>query len=264
MAEPIVTLSHIQKSFGSKEVLKDLNFTITPGSIVGYIGPNGAGKSTTVKMMLGLMQPDGGTIELFGQPIKPNDPSYKRRIGYVPESADVFDALTAREYLSLIGQLYGLSAADAEQKAFALADLVNLREAFDRRISSYSKGMRQLILIIASLLHNPDILFWDEPLNGLDANTVLVIEEVLQDLRDRGKTIFYSSHILDVVQKLSDRIIVLNDGMVVADGPFKSIAKEANTNLQQLFNDLTGFAEHGQKAQSFVDIVTGGESHETI
>ena len=164
----------------------------------------------------------------------------------------------------MIGQLYGLSAADAEQKAFALADLVNLREAFDRRISSYSKGMRQLILIIASLLHNPDILFWDEPLNGLDANTVLVIEEVLQDLRDRGKTIFYSSHILDVVQKLSDRIIVLNDGMVVADGPFKSIAKEADTNLQQLFNDLTGFAEHGQKAQSFVDIVTGGESHETI
>ena len=253
MTEPIVTLSHIRKSFGPKEVLKDLNFSITPGSIVGYIGPNGAGKSTTVKMMLGLLEPDDGTLELFGQPISPKDPSYKRRIGYVPESADVFDALTAREYLSL---------TDAEQKAFALAELVNLRDAFDRRISSYSKGMRQLILIIASLLHNPDILFWDEPLNGLDANTVLVIEEVLQDLRDQGKTIFYSSHILDVVQKLSDRIIVLNAGTVVADGPFKAIAKEADTNLQQLFNDLTGFAEHGQKAQSFVDIVTGGDSHE--
>ena len=263
MAEPIVSLNHIVKSFGAKQVLKDLSFSITPGNIVGYIGPNGAGKSTTVKMMLGLLQPDAGTIELFGQPLKPNATAYKRRIGYVPESADVFDALTAREYLSLIGQLYGLSAADAEQKAFALADLVNLKDAFDRRISSYSKGMRQLVLIIASLLHDPDILFWDEPLNGLDANTVLVIEEVLQNLRDRGKTIFYSSHILDVVQKLSDRIILLNDGMVVADGPFKTLAKEADTNLQQLFNDLTGFAEHGQKAQTFVDIVTGGDSNET-
>lgn len=141
-------------------------------------------------MMLGLLQPDAGTIELFGQPLKPNATAYKRRIGYVPESADVFDALTAREYLSLIGQLYGLNAADAEQKAFALSELVNLKDAFDRRISSYSKGMRQLVLIIASLLHDPDILFWDEPLNGLDANTVLVIEEVLQNLRDRGKTIF--------------------------------------------------------------------------
>ena len=263
MAEPIVSLNHIVKSFGAKQVLKDLSFSITHGNIVGYIGPNGAGKSTTVKMMLGLLQPDSGSIELFGQTLKPNATAYKRRIGYVPESADVFDALTAREYLSLIGQLYGLSAADAEQKAFALAELVNLKDAFDRRISSYSKGMRQLVLIIASLLHDPDILFWDEPLNGLDANTVLVIEEVLQNLRDRGKTIFYSSHILDVVQKLSDRIILLNDGVVVADGPFKTLAKEADTNLQQLFNDLTGFAEHGQKAQTFVDIVTGGDSNET-
>lgn len=165
MAEPIVSLNHIVKSFGAKQVLKDLSFSITPGNIVGYIGPNGAGKSTTVKMMLGLLQPDAGTIELFGQPLKPNATAYKRRIGYVPESADVFDALTAREYLSLIGQLYGLNAADAEQKAFALAELVNLKDAFDRRISSYSKGMRQLVLIIASLLHDPDILFWDEPLN---------------------------------------------------------------------------------------------------
>ncbi|WP_125706344.1 ABC transporter ATP-binding protein [Lacticaseibacillus daqingensis] len=253
-----ITLSHISKTFGTKTVLKDVTFSIEPGTIVGYIGPNGAGKSTTVKIILGLLPQSAGTIELLGQPLRPEDSAYKRHIGYVPESADVFDALTAREYLTLIGQLYGLSEQDAGQKAAALAEIVGLAPAFDRRITAYSKGMRQLVLIIASLLHDPDILFWDEPLNGLDANTVLVIEEILVELRNRGKTIFYSSHIMDVVQKLSDRIILLNDGTVAADGPFNTITQGADTNLQELFNELTGFAEHGEKARAFVDIVTGG------
>lgn len=256
---PAITLTHIQKRFGSKMVLKDVNFSIQPGTIVGYIGQNGAGKSTTVKIILGLLQQTAGTISLFDEPVRPDNGDYKKRIGYVPESADVFDALTAREYLALIGQLYGMAEQNATDKAEKLSTLVGLGAAFDRRIASYSKGMRQLVLIIASLLHNPDILFWDEPLNGLDANTVLVIEEILQELRDRGKTIFYSSHIMDVVQKLSDRIILLNEGTVVADGPFSQIAAGADTNLQQLFNDLTGFAEHGEKARAFVDTVIGGE-----
>ncbi|WP_461226793.1 ABC transporter ATP-binding protein [Lacticaseibacillus suihuaensis] len=257
-----IALTNVQKSFGAKQVLKDVSFSIEPGTIVGYIGPNGAGKSTTVKIILGLLTQDAGTIELMGQPVRPDDPSYKQHIGYVPESADVFDALTAREYLTLIGQLYGLSEQAAEDKAVALAGIVGLAPALDRRITAYSKGMRQLVLIIASLLHDPDVLFWDEPLNGLDANTVLVIEEILVELRNRGKTIFYSSHIMDVVQKLSDRIILLNDGQVQADGTFSSITNGADTNLQELFNELTGFAEHGEKAKAFVDIVTGGVGHE--
>ncbi|WP_179395091.1 ABC transporter ATP-binding protein [Lacticaseibacillus absianus] len=259
---PAISLSHITKNFGTKAVLKDVTFSIDPGTIVGYIGQNGAGKSTTVKIILGLLQQTSGTIELLGEPVRPDDASYKRHIGYVPESADVFEALTAREYLTLIGQLYGLSEQAAGDKAEALATIVGLGPAFDRRITAYSKGMRQLVLIIASLLHDPDILFWDEPLNGLDANTVLVIEEILVELRNRGKTIFYSSHIMDVVQKLSDRIILLNDGAVAADGTFQAITQGADTNLQQLFNDLTGFAEHGEKAQAFVDIVTGGGADE--
>lgn len=253
-----ITLTHLQKSFGDKQVLKDISFSIAPGTIVGYIGPNGAGKSTTVKMILGLEQPTAGTIDVFGAPIDPTDPGYKRRIGYVPEAADIFDALTAREYLTLIGQLYGLDELTAASKVTGLAGIVGLGDVLDRRITTYSKGMRQLVLIIASLLHNPDILFWDEPLNGLDANAVLVVEEILVELRNRGKTIFYSSHIMDVVQKLSDRIILLNDGMVIADGPFATLNANADTSLQQLFNELTGFAEHGEKAAAFVDIVEAG------
>lgn len=251
-----ITLEHIQKSFNGRMVLKDVSFSIEPGTIVGYIGQNGAGKSTTVKIILGLLDQDEGELWLQGKPLVKGDTSYKQHIGYVPEAADIFESLTAREYLTLIGQLYGMTEQAAETKARALANIVGLGDAYERRIVAYSKGMRQLVLIIASLLHDPDILFWDEPLNGLDANSVLVVEEILQELRNRGKTIFYSSHIMDVVQKLSDRIILLNGGMVIADGSFQAIAANADTNLQQLFNDLTGFAEHGEKAKQFVDIVT--------
>lgn len=256
-----IELRGVQKRFGNKIVLKDVSFAIAPGTIVGYIGPNGAGKSTTVKLILGLMTASAGEIELFGQTMEPDDPTYKRRIGYVPEGADLFEALTAREYLSLIGQLYGMDAQVAEDKAVQMLELLGIGAAIDRRIAGYSKGMRQLVLICASLLHDPDILFWDEPLNGLDANAVLVIEEVLQELRDRGKTIFYSSHIMDVVQKLSDRILLLDDGRVVADGTFAELSQDADLSLQELFNQMTGFAEHGQKARAFVDVVTGGGDH---
>jgi len=257
----VIELEHVAKSFGDKQVLTDVSFAINPGTIVGYIGQNGAGKSTTVKMILGLLAPDAGTIKVFDEVITPQSTTYKQRIGYVPELADVFDALTAREYLALIGQLYGMTEADAVAKSSALMAILGLSDAFDQRIVSYSKGMRQQVLIIASLLHNPDILFWDEPLNGLDANAVLIIEEILRELRNRGKTIFYSSHIMDVVQKLSDRIILLNQGQVIADGDFATISQNSDTSLQQLFNDLTGFSEHGQKASAFVDVIAGGAGH---
>lgn len=263
MEQYAIELDGIAKSFAGKQVLRDVNFKIAPGTIVGYIGQNGAGKSTTVKIILGLLDQDAGTVSIFGRAVDRDDPMYKRRIGYVPEGADLFEALTAREYLQLVGQLYGLPENEADYKAEQLAEIVGLGAAFDRRIASYSKGMRQLVLIIASLLHDPDILFWDEPLNGLDANAVLVVEEILQELRNRGKTIFYSSHIMDVVQKLSDRIILLNAGTVVADGPFNQLAASPDTSLQQLFNEMTGFAEHGEKAKAFVDIVMGGADDET-
>ncbi|WP_390406400.1 ABC transporter ATP-binding protein [Lacticaseibacillus jixiensis] len=255
-----IELIDVHKRFGNHEVLKGVNFAIEPGTIVGYIGQNGAGKSTTVKLILGLITATQGEIRLFGEPIRQEDSAYKKRIGYVPEGADLFDALTAREYLVMIGQLYGLDAAVADHKAEGMLQLLGLGHAVDSRIAGFSKGMRQLVLICASLLHDPDILFWDEPLNGLDANAVLVVEEILMQLRDAGKTIFYSSHIMDVVQKLSDRILLLNDGQVVADGAFGELVQDQDTSLQQLFNQLTGFEEHGQTAAAFVSLVQGGDA----
>ncbi len=251
----VLSLNHVAKHFENHQVLRDVTFAIPAGQIVGYIGQNGAGKSTTLKIILGLEEPSDGEITILGQSLHDQRDALMQRIGYVPENADIFEALTANEYLSFIGQLYGLTEADARYKAQQLLTILGNGDSFNKPISSFSKGMRQSVLIIASLLHNPDLLFWDEPLNGLDANTVLIIEEVLDKLRDQGKTIFYSSHILDVVQAVSDQILLLHDGRVAAHGTFADLSNSTDTTLQQLFNDMTGFKEHGEKAQAFIDVL---------
>lgn len=256
--EPILELREVRKSFGGNTVLKGVNFSVHPGEIIGYIGPNGAGKSTTVKIILGMLQQDAGEILLFGKPITSSDDTYKTKIGYVPENAELYETLSAEEYLLFVGRLYGLEEEVVRHKSLEMMRILGIESAFKNRLSSFSKGMRQKVLIISSLLHNPDILFWDEPLNGLDANSVQIIKEILIALKEDGKTIFYSSHIMDTVEKLSDRIMILNEGTVVADGPFEALQQEADGTLEQLFNQLTGFNEHAELAQSFMSALKGG------
>ncbi|WZL75084.1 ABC transporter ATP-binding protein [Clostridiaceae bacterium 35-E11] len=245
-------------NYGSKEVLKGINLDVYKGQVIGYIGPNGAGKSTTVKIMLGLVEGYRGEIKVLGQDIRDGNISYKRKIGYVPENAEVYDSLTAKEYLSFIGELYGLDDKSIDEKAKKLTKIFGIEDAYNARISSYSKGMKQKILIISSLLHNPDILFLDEPLSGLDANSVMVVKEILAQLAAQGKTIFYSSHIMDVVEKISNRIILLKDGQIVADGSFAELKGQSKEgSLEEIFNQLTGFNEHKAMAEEFVAIVQG-------
>lgn len=260
--EPILELSDVRKFFGENEVLKGVSFSVMPGEIIGYIGPNGAGKSTTVKILLGMIEKDGGEIHLFNEPLTSEDVSYKARIGYVPENAELYDTLTAKEYLLFVGELYGLAEADILNKSLTMMEALGIKEAFNNRLSSFSKGMRQKVLIISSLLHDPDILFWDEPLSGLDTNSVQVIREVLIQLRDAGKTIFYSSHVMDMVQRLSDRILILHNGEVVADGPFEELKEEAEGTLEQLFNTLTGFDEHTALADQFIKGMKGEAAYD--
>lgn len=258
-AQPILEMKDVHKVFGQNHVLKGVNLSVHAGEIIGYIGPNGAGKSTTVKMILGMIPMKRGEIRLFGEPISEEDPSYKRRIGYVPENAELYETLSAKEYLSFVGGLYGLSEEEIHQKSVAMMEALGIKEALHHRLSSFSKGMRQKVLIISSLLHDPDILFWDEPLNGLDANSVQIVKEILAQLKADGKTIFYSSHIMDTVEKLSDRIVLINDGQVVANAPFEELQQEAEGNLEQLFNELTGFNEHAELASQFVSAMKGAE-----
>lgn len=256
MTGAIVEIANLQKSYGSKPVLQGVSLRVNKGEIIGYIGPNGAGKSTTVKIILGIEDDYQGEVNIFGQNILDGNMEYKRKIGYVPEVADVYDSLTGQEYLTFIGELYGIDYELADYKAKNLMELFGIGEVYHSRIASYSKGMRQKLLIISSLLHNPELLFFDEPINGLDANSVMIFKEIMTQLAQQGKTIFYSSHIMDVVEKISSRIILLHDGKIAADGTFEELkVQNKEGSLEGIFNQLTGFNEHTELASRFVSIV---------
>lgn len=256
--DKVIEIKDLCMNYGLKEVLKNINLDIYRGSIIGYIGPNGAGKSTTIKILLGLVKGYTGSVKIFDKDINEIDEEYKSKIGYVPEIAKVYESLTAKEYLTFIGQLYGLEYEACDEKALKLMACLGIDQAYDSRLSSFSKGMKQKVVIISALLHNPDILFLDEPLSGLDANSVLLIKEIITKLKEEGKTIFYSSHIMEVVEKISDRIIVLNNGSIACDGNFEEI-KNANFegSLEEIFNEITGFEEHTELSNEFVRIVKG-------
>nr|WP_090889566.1 ABC transporter ATP-binding protein [Evansella caseinilytica] len=256
--KPILEIKNLSKDFGNNRVLTGIDLTVYEGEIIGYIGPNGAGKSTTVKIMLGLIDDYNGQITIFGENIAAGDQTYKKRIGYVPETADLYENLTAQEYLVFIGELYGMEAEEADWKALKLVRLFEIDNVYHTRIASFSKGMKQKVLIISSLLHNPDLLFLDEPLSGLDANSVMVVKEILAQLAAQGKTIFYSSHIMDVVEKISHRIVLLSEGKLVADGSFEELKQQnIEGSLEEIFNQLTGFDRHKQIAEEFTAIVQG-------
>lgn len=256
MSESAISLQDVYMSYGSKQVLNGINIEIPKGEIIGYIGPNGAGKSTTVKILLGLITTYKGTVKVMGNDISKGNIEYKKSIGYVPETAEIYDNLTAREYITFLGEMYGMDKDEVNNKALKLMELFGIQEVYDARISSFSKGMKQKVLIISSLIHNPDILFFDEPLSGLDANSVMIFKEIMGSLANQGKTIFYSSHIMDVVEKISDRIILINGGNVVADGSFEELKNQSKEgSLEQIFNQLTGFDKHKQIADEFINVI---------
>jgi len=256
MNNPVITLEDLRMSYGANDVLMGINLEIPKGQIIGYIGPNGAGKSTTIKIILGMVNGYSGRVTVLGQDIADGKVDYKRHIGYVPETSDMYDSLTPYEYLTFLGEVYGLSYDTVNKRAKKLMNIFGIEQEYHSRISSFSKGMRQKVLLIACLIHNPDILFLDEPLSGLDANSVLVVKEVLANLASSGKTIFYSSHIMEVVEKISDRIILLSHGQVIADGTFEELKERSSEgSLEEIFNQLTGFNSHKEIADEFVDVL---------
>ncbi len=256
--ETVIKLTNVNKSFGSHQVLHDVSFEATRGELIGYIGPNGSGKSTTVKLMLGMLGDYSGSVEIFGKNIEEDLVGYKKKIGYVPEILSLYESLTGEEYISFLASVYGLESWQSRMKE--LAGIFGIEEVLATRISGYSKGMKQKIAIIGSLIHNPDILFLDEPLNGMDTNSVAVFKEVLKTLTKQGKTIFYSSHIMEVVEQMSSRVILLKEGRVIADKTVEELKDESGgSSMEDIFNELTGFHSGHELASKFVDSLTGGE-----
>jgi ABC-2 type transport system ATP-binding protein len=256
--QSVISIKNLEKSYqngnAAKKVLKGIDLEIQPGQIIGYICPNGAGKSTTVKILCGLLTDFQGDIQILGMDLRNEPCEIKSKIGYIPENAALYDTLTPREYLQFVGELHGMEANDINQKIDKLLDLFEMRANGNDRMNSFSKGMRQKILIISGLIHNPDIIFMDEPLSGLDANSVIIEKEILTQLAKEGKTIFYSSHIMDVVEKISDRIILIDQGKVVADGSFEELNESKAGSLESLFTELTGTSGHSQKAGEIINV----------
>lgn len=253
----VISASNLSKRYRKTEVLKNINLNIESGEIIGYIGPNGAGKSTTIKILTGIIPDFEGEVSVLGHNIRTHAIEVKRRIGYIPENAALYETLTPFEYLQFVGQLYNLQADVIADKSKELLQLFELSKNMDMRMTSFSKGMRQKVLLIAGMLHNPDIIFLDEPLSGLDANAVILVKEILSQLKKNGKTIFYSSHIMDVVEKISDRIMIINKGEMIANGTFEELNNAAQQgSLEQLFTQLTGNNEHTSVAEQFIQTIS--------
>jgi ABC-2 type transport system ATP-binding protein len=207
----------VTKRYGGLVAVNHVSFTVHPGEVLGYLGPNGSGKSTTVKMIVGLLPPTHGRILLDGTDIQQDLVAYKAQVGYVPEEAHVYSYLTAAEFLRLTGRLRGLPDATLDRKIERFLSLFGLDADYHAPLTAFSKGMRQKVLLSAALLHNPRIVVLDEPVSGLDISTALVLRTVVKTLAAEQRLIFYSSHELDTIEKISTRVMILRAGRVVAD-----------------------------------------------
>jgi ABC-2 type transport system ATP-binding protein len=230
---------HLVKRFFGITVVDDVSFSVRPGEVVGYLGPNGSGKTTTAKMCTGLIERSAGSVRFEGRDIADDLIGFRRRLGYVPEEPHLYSFQSGREYLQLVGRLRELPAALFERKMAALLELFGLSAAADQSIASYSKGMKQKVLLIAALVHDPDVLIFDEPDSGLDVTTTLILRHLVRTLAQRGKAILYSSHVLELVEKLCDRVIVLHRGRVVADDSVANLETlMTKDSLEQVFAQL--------------------------
>lgn len=250
----MISVQKLTKTFGAQVAVDALSFEIPSGQIVGFLGPNGAGKSTTLKMLTGMLTPTSGTATICGFDLRQNLLEVKRHVGFVPESGAVFESLTGLEYLEMIAALYAIPGTAAREriKQFLTFFDLSFETLTDKLLGAYSKGMRRKVVITAALLHNPPVVFFDEPLDGLDANAAVGFKALIQTLAREGKTIVYSSHILDVVERVCDRVIIIDKGRLLLDGrPDELVAQHQSGTLEKLFTSLTGGAELERRAEDF-------------
>jgi ABC-2 type transport system ATP-binding protein len=246
----------LTKRFNGIPVVEDVSFTLRPGEILGYVGPNGAGKSTTVKMIIGLLEPSEGQIRFQGRSVIEDLPGFQARIGYVPEEPHLYPHLSGREYLQLAGRLRGIPRSILGPKIDEFLRLFSLWEDRHCSVSAYSKGMRQKILLSAALLHNPDLLILDEPLSGLDVTTALVLRELMAGLAARGCMILYSSHVLDVLEKVCSRVLILCKGRVVAHDSIEHLRESMHeSSLEGIFGQLTREQDHRAVAEHILEVM---------
>jgi len=253
----VIELRGLAKRYGAREVVQDLDLDIPAGQLVGLLGPNGAGKSTLIKMLTGIVAPTRGTARVGAFDVATQPLEAKRILGYVPESGGLFETLTCQEYLDLVAVLHGIDKAEADARIERMLSFFDLGDEVRRQqLGSFSKGMRQKVLISAALLHNPQVVLFDEPLNGLDANAALMFKTLVTNLAHEGKTIVYCSHILDVVERMCPRIVILHQGRILSDGSATEIrARVGADSLEQAFNRMTGSENMLQRAEDLARVL---------
>ena len=246
---------HLSKRYASIPAVADLSFTLRPGQVLGCLGPNGSGKSTTVKMLAGLLEPTRGEVQFDGHSIQDHLVAYRKRLGYVPEEAHLYPYLTGWEYLEMIGTLRGMDALELAKRIDALLQLFSLHPSRHASIGTYSKGMRQRILLIAAIMHNPDILIFDEPLSGLDVTSALIFKNLVQALGRSGKLVFYCSHVLEVVEKVCTDVLILRKGVVIAQDSVTNIGQILGQSLENTFLHLIDDVDTIRVARDIVDVM---------
>lgn len=252
----MLELRGVSKSYRGIPAVQNVSFALMPGEVLGYLGPNGSGKSTTVKMVIGMISPTKGQVLFGGRNIQDDLALYRAQLGYVPEEAQVYTHLSGLEYLQLVGRLRGMEERLLERKARGLLQLLSLEGAQYSALSDYSKGMKQRVLIAAALLHDPKLIVFDEPLSGLDAVSARLFKDLLVLLAREGKSILYISHVLEVVERVCDRVIVLSKGKVVADAaPGALTALMKLPTLESVFSQLVQHTDTEQVARKIVDVM---------
>jgi ABC-2 type transport system ATP-binding protein len=245
---------NLGKTYTRTPAVKDVSFTVRPGEVLGFLGPNGSGKTTTVNMLTGLLAPTTGEIRYGGVNIQDDPIAHKRRLGFVPEVPYIYPYLSGREYLQLAGRLRLIPDTVIEKKVNAFMELFSVGSDGYSPVSSYSKGMRQKILIAAALLHVPEILIFDEPLSGLDVTSAMIFKNLVQTLAAEGKIIFYSSHVLEVVEKVCTKVIILHKGAVVANDSVESLRGLMElSSLEAVFAQLVVKEDTRRVANDIVD-----------
>jgi ABC-2 type transport system ATP-binding protein len=245
----LIETQALVKRYGDKVAVNNISFEVQAGEVFGFLGPNGAGKTTTIKMIVGLLQPTSGTIRVAGYDVQTQPLLAKAASGYVPDTPNLYAKLTGRELLRFVGDLYSLDRQRLAQRTEELLRVLDLNEAADQTIDSYSHGMQQKASLAAALMHDPKVLVLDEPTVGLDPKSARLIKDILRQMAERGTAVFLSTHILEIAERMCDRIGIINKGELVAVGTMqelRSLGKAGETSLEDIFLALTGGAEEAE------------------
>ncbi|MGE5571215.1 MAG: ABC transporter ATP-binding protein [Rhodospirillales bacterium] len=236
---PAIAVRDLRKCYGGKAAVDGLSLVVPRGCFFGFLGPNGAGKTTTIRMLMGLAPPTSGSIEILGLPMPGRAVEIKRKIGVVPDESVLFDRLTGGEFLEFVGRMYGLERGVAAERARELLELFELQSAPRKLIAEYSKGMRKRLTMAAALIHRPAVFLMDEPFEGVDAVGARLMKDLLLDQVRRGATIFLTSHVLEVVERLCDRVAIIHEGKLVMEGGMAALRSGSET-LEDVFVRLVG------------------------